>query len=348
MFTFGGDRRRATPATSDMPILFYSRRIGLRTGARGADLGRRPRSPAASAATALGVLNIQTRRRAGAGAADDQLLGRAREARHPAPQQHRRDRHRPLGWRQSRRGLATRRTASTARSPSSTTSTINTYCAQTADRRAAAATTSSYRAQLDYAGDRYGLQLERLWRSATNFNPEVGFVRRDDMRKNYALARFSPRPQRSSRVRKFSCDRPVHLHRERRRPPRARASATASSRSSSRTATASASACNDDYELLPRALPIVPGARMPPAATTSPPAAIGYVIGQQRTVSGSRARRAGHVLQRRPDGASRFNRARVNVSRAAVARAERLAQLDRACRPVASPPSWPARASPTR
>ena len=38
---------------------------------------------------------------------------------------------------------------------------------------------SSYRVQLDYPGDRYGAQVEHLF-VGYDFNPEVGFVRRDD------------------------------------------------------------------------------------------------------------------------------------------------------------------------
>ncbi len=37
-----------------------------------------------------------------------------------------------------------------------------------------------------------------------NFNPEMGFVRRDDMRKTFVQARFSPRPKGGKRVRKLS------------------------------------------------------------------------------------------------------------------------------------------------
>jgi hypothetical protein len=36
-----------------------------------------------------------------------------------------------------------------------------------------------------------------------HFNPEVGFVRRDDMRRQFGQFRFSPRPRRNTRVRKF-------------------------------------------------------------------------------------------------------------------------------------------------
>jgi hypothetical protein len=61
----------------------------------------------------------------------------------------------------------------------------------------------SYRTQFDYGGDRYGLQLERL-AIGDNFNPDVGFLRRDDIRRNYALARFSPRSRTIKSIRKFS------------------------------------------------------------------------------------------------------------------------------------------------
>ena len=61
----------------------------------------------------------------------------------------------------------------------------------------------SYRGQFNYAGDRYGLQLEQLSVGA-NFNPEIGFVRRSDFRRSFGSARFSPRLRRWESVRKLS------------------------------------------------------------------------------------------------------------------------------------------------
>jgi hypothetical protein len=61
---------------------------------------------------------------------------------------------------------------------------------------------TSYRFQADYAGDRYGLQAERLL-VGNDFNPEVGFVRRADMLRHFGQVRFSPRPQSIKQVRKF-------------------------------------------------------------------------------------------------------------------------------------------------
>ena len=62
---------------------------------------------------------------------------------------------------------------------------------------------TSYRAHLDYNGDRYGVQVERL-AIGDNFNPDVGFLRRDDMRQSWGQLRFSPRPASIASIRKFS------------------------------------------------------------------------------------------------------------------------------------------------
>ena len=78
---------------------------------------------------------------------------------------------------------------------------INTYWARTRTGGLAGDDTS-YRAQLDYSSDRYGLQLERL-AVGDHFNPEIGFVRRKDMRRDFAQFRFSPRPLAIASVRKF-------------------------------------------------------------------------------------------------------------------------------------------------
>ena len=96
---------------------------------------------------------------------------------------------------------ANRRTASTARSRSSTT-WPSTPTGRGRGPTGVNGDDTSYRAQLDYAGDRYGLQLERLV-VGDNFNPEVGFVRRDDMRRNFGQFRFSPRPRAIKVVRKY-------------------------------------------------------------------------------------------------------------------------------------------------
>ena len=60
---------------------------------------------------------------------------------------------------------------------------INTYWAQTDGPKG---TDVNYRGHLAYTGDRYGLQLERLL-VGTRFDPAIGFVRRGDMRRSFAV-----------------------------------------------------------------------------------------------------------------------------------------------------------------
>ena len=57
----------------------------------------------------------------------------------------------------------------------------------------------SYTAQFDYAGDRYGLTSGYLV-VEDNFNPEVGFLQRDNFERYTGSARFSPRPTSIPRV----------------------------------------------------------------------------------------------------------------------------------------------------
>ncbi len=61
----------------------------------------------------------------------------------------------------------------------------------------------SYRGFLDYNADKFGVQAERL-EVEKNFNPEIGFVRRLDMRRNYGMLRYSPRPKSIPHVRRLS------------------------------------------------------------------------------------------------------------------------------------------------
>ena len=79
---------------------------------------------------------------------------------------------------------------------------INTYWAATRTEGLVNDDTS-YRAQLDYAGDRYGVQVERLV-IGDHFNPGVGFLRRDNIRRNFGQLRFSPRPRSIPSIRRFS------------------------------------------------------------------------------------------------------------------------------------------------
>ena len=60
----------------------------------------------------------------------------------------------------------------------------------------------SYQGRFDYAGDLYGFQAEHLV-VEDNFIPEVGFLRRDNFRRSYGTARYSPRPRSLAGIRQF-------------------------------------------------------------------------------------------------------------------------------------------------
>ena len=196
LFSFGGVGLTNTPG--DTPILFYSRRIGLNGGlavpitAGGRLTGRVGR-------TSFGLLNVESADDATSGAVDTNFtVARVRQ---------------DILRRSSIGALATNRSPLPNGTGSNqaygvdatfaffTNLTAAAYWAQTdspAGRKAA-----SYRGQMEYAGDRYGLQLEQLGIDR-GFNPEVGFVRRDDIRRSSGLVRFSPRPGAAvPAVRKF-------------------------------------------------------------------------------------------------------------------------------------------------
>ena len=185
------------------PILFYSRRIGLHRD-RQVPLNVGGRLTGRAGAYSIGVLNIQTgdkEEELGAPATNFSVVRVKRDV-----------------LRRSSIGLLfTNRSESTVGTGGNRSYGIdgtfgfyenlwfNTYWAQTATDGLSARDNASYRGQLDYTGDRYTVQVERL-KIGDNFNPEVGFVRRDDMRRDYARFKFSPRPGSRSAIRKYVYD----------------------------------------------------------------------------------------------------------------------------------------------
>ena len=185
------------------PILFYSRRIGLHRD-RQVPLNVGGRLTGRAGAYSIGVLNIQTgdkEEELGAPATNFSVVRVKRDI-----------------LRRSSIGLLfTNRSESTIGTGGNRSYGIdgtfgfyenlwfNTYWAQTATDGLSARDNASYRGQLDYTGDRYTVQVERL-KIGDNFNPEIGFVRRDDMRRDYARFKFSPRPGSRSAIRKYVYD----------------------------------------------------------------------------------------------------------------------------------------------
>ena len=198
VFAFGGAGTGPFGGDGSTPVLFYSRRIGLHEGAEVPIYGG-GRLTGRVGRFSVGALNVQTGDVPTAGAQSTNFtVVRVK---------------RDLFRRSSIGGIYTRRSVSTLSPGSNETYgidgtfafydnlNINTYWAKT-QTPTLPEDDISYRGQLDYNGDRYGLQLERLV-VGDSFNPEVGFVQRDDFERSFGLFRFSPRPQSIAAIRKL-------------------------------------------------------------------------------------------------------------------------------------------------
>ena len=197
LFGFGGVP--VTRATGDVPILFYSRRIGLQ-GGRSVPIRAGGRLTGRLGGVSLGALSIRT---------DEEAVSGAQPTNFSVVRI-KRDLLRRSSIGLIMTGRSVRQVGEGSNYAYGLDGTfaffddlaINTYWART-DTEGRSADDTSYRAQLDYAGDRYGVQVEHL-AVGEAFNPEVGFVRRDDVRRSFGLLRFSPRPAFLDAVRKFS------------------------------------------------------------------------------------------------------------------------------------------------
>ena len=144
---------------------------------------------------------------------------------------------------------------------------------------------ASYLAQADYAGDRYGVNLAHLV-IEDNFNPEVGFVRRDNIRRTTASGRFSPRPSSIDWVRRFSLSADLDYTQsadDRVLETRQQDVAFEVQLENSDRFTVSAT---DRYELLRQPFTIAPGVVVPVGGYGFRSVLVGYAFGQQRPVSG--------------------------------------------------------------
>ncbi len=199
-FSFGGVATSGRAAGGgDTPILFYSRRIGLNES-RAVPIQAGGRLTGRVGRYSLGLLNIQT---------DKEPSSRGDGINFSVVRVKR-----DILRRSSVGVLFTGRSAGQPGASMNTTTgldgtfgffndlSINTYWAHTRTAGLAGEDTS-YRAQLDYAGDRYGVQVEHLL-VGEHFNPAVGFLRRDNMRRTYGQVRFSPRPVSIPAIRRFS------------------------------------------------------------------------------------------------------------------------------------------------
>ncbi len=284
IFAFGGAGGVLGSSSSDTPTMFYSRRIGLGLGqvvpirAGGRLTGR-------AGPFVIGLLDIQSDDAVALGLPSTNF-GVARIKR-------------DLLRRSSIGAMATYRSRGEAVPGQNTMYGVDTaltffkdvfasaYWARTEARVA----DTSYRAQLDWSGDRWGAQAERLYVGPA-FDPGVGFVRRPDMAKTQALFRFSPRPGKPGTVRKYTYQ--------------VSGSSTANSRGRVESEDLSgqfgvefqngdrlSTTYNHSFEYLPRPFAIAQGVTLPVADYVFDDVQASFTFTQQRRLSGTLSMQAG-------------------------------------------------------
>jgi hypothetical protein len=286
IFDFAGVQAGSTPG--DVPLLFFSRQIGLNQAAAVPVVGG-VRLTGRAAGFSIGALNIQT---------EDAPSAHALATNFTALRLKRNIfRRSNVGLMTTRRGpaLAGRDASYTVGADASLlffkSINITSYYAQTRNP-GVTKDQASYRGRFDYTDDRYGLSAEHM-SIGRNFIPEVGYVRRTDFRRSFALARFSPRPANSARVRKLtwqvSLDYVTDAAAAAVQNREAKATFQAELQSSDRIAFD----YTRDYELVPLRFAIAPGIVVPIGGYTYEAGRVSYVLGQQRKVSGTLSASAG-------------------------------------------------------
>ena len=294
IFAFAGRASAGLAAGSgDTPYLFFSRRIGL-DGGRVTPLRAGGRLTGKAAGFTLGVLNVQTGDVDSPVANQPPLIDDANFTVLRAK--------RDILRRSSVGAMYTHRTATPGRTGGNdgygVDATFSFYQNVRVDAYLAGTRTEgrpgddlSYRGLFDYNGDRYGVQVERLV-VEPNFLPEIGFLRRTDMRRNFGLARFSPRPSHVPHVRKFTTQASLSYitNNQNRLDTRETVGLFQTELTNSDVAEVR---FTDSFDRLVRPFDVAPGLRIPVGVYTFQTWALSYTAGQQRPVSGAVVYEAG-------------------------------------------------------
>jgi hypothetical protein len=143
----------------------------------------------------------------------------------------------------------------------------------------------SYQGRFSYDGDRYGARVEHLL-VGDNFNPEVGFLRRDDFRHSFVSARFSPRPRSIESVRQFFWQANLTYLENGAGQLETRISELQFSTEFNSSDNLSVDV-TDNYELLVSPFRIAPGVTIPVGGYDFSDVTVRYLIGGQRRANGS-------------------------------------------------------------
>ena len=168
---------------------------------------------------------------------------------------------------------------------------IDTYLAKT-DSPDLKGEDKSYMANFDYNGDRYGFTSGYLV-VEDNFNPEIGFKRRDNFKQYSGSARFSPRPASIESIRRFILQANTKSYwsasTDKLETRQHRLSFTTEFESSDQFTVS----ISDDFEMLTRPFNIANGVTLQPGKYDFTSYQTSYRLGTQRRVSGALSLRIG-------------------------------------------------------
>ena len=267
--------------TSDTPYLFYTRRIGL-NGGNVIPINAGGRLTGKLGPWALGLMNIGTARDA-ASSTEPTNFTVVRLKRDVL-------RRSAIGVMATNRSVATSGTGENAAYGVDGTFLltqalmVGTYWARTATT-GVRGDDQSYQGKVDYSADRYGAQAEFL-SVGSNFDPQVGFLRRSNFDRTFGQLRFSPRPTRIPMVRKFTWTASGEYFENGAGLVEARAW-TGSFGTEFENSDQLSIAATHEYEFLPQAFtPSGSPVAIAPGGYTFPSVTASYTFGAQRRASG--------------------------------------------------------------
>jgi hypothetical protein len=280
---------QATSSTSVTPQLFYSRRIGL-NGSRIIPIDAGGRLTGKVGRYGIGVMNIATR--------DDGASNTPRTDFTVVRLKRDILRRSTIGL------LLTDRTESTLVTGASNAAygldagfsfyqnvNVGGYWARS-DTDGRTTDNDSYQGRFEYTGDRWGAQTQYM-KVGSNFNPEVGFVRRANMRRSYGLGKFAPRPREHFKgIRQFTYQGTLEYieNGAGQLETRIQTARFAAERQNSDLFSVEA---NSDYELLLKPFTVAKGVVIPRGGYSFSAVTAAYAMGLQRRVSGTWTVQAG-------------------------------------------------------
>jgi hypothetical protein len=280
IFSFGGVSFGNGGSPGDLPIMFFSRRIGLANNQAIPVLGG-GRVTGRAGRYSIGGVNIQTGNKASASAVTTNftavrikrdLLRRSNigfVGTHRLPAN---------GARNTLLGVD-------ANLFLFANVTANVYYARTDTAGQRSDGTASYRGRFEYAGDRFGWTSEHLL-VGPRFDPQVGFARRHDFRKSTMEARYSPRPRRRNVVRKYYYTAALDYITNAQATQLQNRTFSGQFQTDFQNSDQVTVEYTKDYELIPLAFAISPGVIIPARGFDYQGVRTSYNLGQQRRVSG--------------------------------------------------------------